>query len=151
MNNLAVKQQQDFQDRGSMSMLIVGLVAVLLLIVSAVVGITSVYLEYKKLQDVADQAALAVAQEVRGLQETGRPGVVLKDATVQNLAGEFMVGTGASASLTQPALDTPTGVIDQDTAQVTIISQAKIPLLSQVVPASVKIRATGTAQTELSR
>ena len=134
-----------------MSILIIGLVALLLLIVSAILAITSVYLEYKRLQDVADQAALAVAQEVRGVGGSRDPSVQLQDSTVQELAGQFVTSTGAGASLKETRLSAPTGILNQNTAQVTLRAQADIPLISQVVPVSVEIEATGVAQTELSR
>lgn len=148
--DLPLSHQED-TEQGSISLLIVGLVVILLLIASTIIGITSVYIDYKKLQDVADQTALAVAQEIRGLDYMNQPSAQLKEVTVQELAQEFIRSTGAERSVNQTVLSSPTGVIDTDTAQVTLTARAEIPFISQVVPASVEITATGVAQTQLNR
>lgn len=140
----------DESERGSLSMLIIGLAVILLLIVSVIVAITSIYLDYKKLQDLADQTAISVAHEVRGFSAADTE-IVLDDATVQAQSQNFLQVSGAAASFSGLGLGNPTGASTPNTAQVTLVARADIPLLSRVLPASVEITATGAAQTQLNR
>ena len=84
-----------------MTVMIIGYVLLALLVVTVVIGISSVYLEHKRLLSLADGASLAAADsytlgEVGG--EGGSPSAVLGSERVRNVAADFVARSPSSAS-----------------------------------------------------
>lgn len=132
-------------EAGSISLLLIGLMLVLLLVASVIVGITTVYLEQKQLQDFADQTAQAVSNEVRGLSGADGSIPVLTPAIVQEYSQEFINQSGASSEFNNLSLASSNGG-STNTAQVSLTATVHLPLVSLVVPEGIGISATGTGR-----
>jgi hypothetical protein len=143
-------------DEGQILPLVAGFVVIALLLVLVVVDITALHLQREELRALADAAALdaADALDEETFYETGAGGgtsaedeiraaggsssgghpVPLSDATVRNSVREFL---NRQATQDQqrpvPEIGLPTGAPDAVTAEVTLTSRARIPLLGLVV------------------
>jgi uncharacterized membrane protein len=104
---------------------------------------TSLYLAQKRLDALADAAALAGADgftlEVRG----GEPVAALSDQAVEAQAEALLTAVGADARLVSAG--TPDGV----SARVTIAGAWHPPVLTLFVPDGVALEATATSRTAL--
>lgn len=138
-----------------MSILLVGMVAITLTVVLAVVGVTSVQLSRIQLLDAADAAALdasdALAQEqvYEGGLGSGPP---LSDTTVVEAASAHLEQRSIPPRVVGWAVGPGTGTPDGRTAVVTVTGQADIPVLSPVLGAlggGVSITVTSTARSDL--
>ena len=143
------------REAGQISILLIGMVALTLTIIMAVVGVTSVQLSRIQLLDAADAASLdasdALAQEQVYDAGVGSGPPVSNDTVVEAAAAHldrrpmpprvrsWVVGSG-------------TGTPDGRTAVVTVTGQAEVPVLSPVLDAfggGVSITVTSTARSEI--
>ena len=93
-----MNRQEPNQD-GQLMVMILGYVLLALLVATVVIGISSVYLEHKRLLSLADGASLAAADSYTlGEVSTqgGRPSAVLDPARVRNVAADFVARSPAS-------------------------------------------------------
>lgn len=142
----------DHTEEGSITPLLIGLCVILILIATVIVNITSVYIEHKRLQSLADQMSSAAAQQVTGLSNDGeKPAVQLTDSSVQACVTQTLQTSGASADFTQLTVAAPTGASNQNTAQVSLSAYARLPMLSLIMPDGVPISATSSARSELEQ
>lgn len=116
--------------------LVYGLIG--LALVTVVVGASAVHLERKKLLAVADAAALdaADALDSGGYYERGGArlsgGVPLTDESVRVSVATYVAG-GTTAGFEGFAVGFPTGTPDGETAEVTLVAVARLPLVSSVL------------------
>jgi uncharacterized membrane protein len=139
---------------GQMIVMIVGYVLLALLVVTVVIGISSVYLEHKRLLSLADGASLAAADsytlgEVAGA--TGSPSAVLGSERVRNVAADFVARSPASAPFDGLAVTQGTGSPDGSTAVVVLSSVVHPPVVNFLVPDGIRIEAGSTARSRLTR
>jgi uncharacterized membrane protein len=137
-----------------MIVMIIGYVLIALLVVTVVIGISSVYLEHKRLLSLADGASLAAADsytlgEVAG--ENGSPSAVLSPARVRSVAADFVARSPSSARFDGLAVTGATGSTDGSTAVVVLSSVAHPPVVNFLVPEGIRIEATSTARSRLTR
>lgn len=135
--------------------LVFGLIGIAL--VTVVVSASAVHLERKQLLAVADAAALDAADALdeagyysgaTGAQADG--GVPLTDASVRASVQDFLAGSGPRFD--SLAVGAPTGTPDGQTAEVTLLAVARLPLVSSVLAPwadGVPLRVTARARTEL--
>lgn len=142
-------------ESGQISILLIGMLAVALTIVLAVVGVTSVQLSRIHLLDAADAAALdasdALAEE-RAYGEGIGAGVPLTDATVQQAASEYLASRPLPGRVSGWSLGPGTGSPDGRSAVVVLTGQAQIPVVSPVLSAfgsGVSITVTSSARSDL--
>lgn len=142
-------------DDGQISVLLIGMVAVTLTIVVAIVGVTSVQLSRIHLLDAADAAALdasdALSEEQVYAAGLGA-GVPLTAETVAEASAEHLAGRVRPGRLLDWAVAEGTGSPDGRTAVVTLTGTADIPLVSPVLAAfggGVTITVTSTARSDL--
>ena len=127
-------------------LLVLGYTVVVLLLVTVVAGATSVHLTRHRLMAVADAAALdaADALDVPAFYTSGVAAtsadpqvpvdpVPLSDASVRASAAEYLAVAAPLQSFPAPALGAGTGSPDGVTAQVTLTTTARIPLVSAVL------------------
>lgn len=124
-------------DDGQIMLLTIGYVVVALLLVTAVVSASAVHLERKRLLALADNAALAAADQLDDGAYYGRPGapgehlVRLTPDGVRDAVDEHL--------RTSPSRLTGLGVVDTwtdgRTAEVTLTAVARPPLVSWVTAA----------------
>lgn len=138
-----------------MSILLIGMVAVTLSIVMAVVGVTSVQLSRIHLLDAADAAALDASDALAEEQAYGGgigAGLPISQATVQEAASAYLASRPLPQRLDGWAVAPGTGTGDGRTAVVAVTGQARIPVLSPVLSAfggGVTITVTSSARSDL--
>lgn len=142
-------------ESGQISILLVGMLAVALTIVLAIVGVTSVQLSRIHLLDAADAAALdasdALARE-RAYAEGIRGGVPLTDTTVQEAATAYLSSRPPPGRVSAWTVGPGTGSPDGRSAVVVLTGRAQIPVVSPVLDAfggQVSITVTSSARSDL--
>ncbi len=141
-------------DNGQMMVMVLGYVVVALLVTTVVIGISSVYLEHKRLLSLADGASLAAAGSYTlGEVETqgASPSAVLSPARVRNVAADFVSRTPASQRFDGLAVAGATGSPDGSTAVVVLTAAVHPPVVNFLVPDGIRIEATSTARSRLTR
>ncbi|UWF78710.1 hypothetical protein JRG78_08530 [Microbacterium sp. EF45047] len=128
---------------GSILPLILGYVLLAVAVVLVCVCATDLYIAQKRLDAVADAAALAGADGFTLQVEGGAVRAELTDAGVQEQAAAVIAGTAPGVALL--AAGTPDGV----SARVTVGAAWHPPLVSAFVPAGVPLEATATTRTAL--
>lgn len=142
-------------ESGQISILLIGMLAVALTIVFAVVGVTSVQLSRIHLLDAADAAALdasdALVEELAYGEGIGT-GIPLTDASVQEAASAYLAARALPGRVSAWSLAPGTGSPDGRTAVVVLTGTAEIPVVSPVLGAfgsGVDITVTSSARSDL--
>lgn len=130
-------------EEGTILPLVIGYVVLALAAVFVCVCATDLYLAQKRLDGLADAAALAAADGFTLAVEAGEPRAELTSAGVRDQAGALLAAAPADAALI--AAEAPDGV----SARVTIASVWHPPLVSMFVPDGVALEATATSRTAL--
>ncbi|MFF0988344.1 pilus assembly protein TadG-related protein [Kocuria nitroreducens] len=144
----------DDRDDGQVTILVIGFAVVLLLLTVVVMGVTAVYVGERKLQVLADNAALAAADTFVALDpgEGGAPpATVLDDAAVAGAAAAYLDTVRAWSGTPGLALAAPTGSPDGRTAEVTLSAVVHPPVVNLLVPDGIPITATSEARALLGR
>ena len=139
---------------GQMTVMILGYVTLALLVASVVIGISSVYLEHKRLLSLADGASLAAADSYTlGDVDTqgGSPSATLNPARVRNVAADFVSRSPAAQRFSGLAVAGSTGSPDGSTAVVVLTAAVHPPVVYFLVPDGIRIEATSTARSRLTR
>ncbi|MGN8024879.1 pilus assembly protein TadG-related protein [Microbacterium sp. 22242] len=128
-------------ERGSIMPLILGYLVLAIALIYVCVCATDLYIAQKRLDSIADAAALAGADGFRVQVDGDAIRAELDDAEIarQAIAVIGIVDDGAELV----SADSPDGV----SARVTVRTGWTPPLLSDVVPSMVTISATGTSRT----
>ncbi|OAE03624.1 hypothetical protein A6A22_13435 [Arthrobacter sp. OY3WO11] len=137
-----------------MMVMILGYVTLALLVTTVVIGISSVYLEHKRLLSLADGASLAAADSYTlGDVDTlgGSPSATLNPARVRNVAADFVSRSPAAQRFSGLAVAGSTGSPDGSTAVVVLTAAVHPPVVNFLVPDGIKIEATSTARSRLTR
>lgn len=130
-------------DDGSVLPLTLGYAALALIAVLVCVDATSLYLGQKRLDGLADAAALAGADGFTLSLVDGEPVAELTDAAVHDQADALIGAVGGAAVLVSAS--TPDGV----SARVTVAEEWHPPVLTLFVPDGVALEATATSRTAL--
>lgn len=139
---------------GQMMVLIVGYVLLALLVTTAVMAASSLYIEHKKLLSMADGASVAAADSyMLGQVETqgGSPTAVLNGGRVRNVAADYLNRNGAHARFDSLAVAPGTGSPDGSTAVVALSAEVHPPIVNFLIPDGIRIEATSTARSRLVR
>lgn len=148
---------QSARDDGQILLLalVYGLIG--LALVTVVVGASAVHLERKKLLAVADAAALdaADALDPSGYYARGGArlagGVPLTDESVRASVDAYVEGR-TTTGFESFAVGFPTGTPDGESAEVTLVAVARLPLVSSVLSPwseGIGLRVTARARTDL--
>ena len=137
-----------------MIVLIIGYVLLALLVTTVVVGISSVYLEHKRLLSLADGASLAAADSFTlgdvG-SDGGTPSAVLASDRVRNVAADFISRNPAAQRFDRLEIAPLTGSPDASTAVVVLTAAVHPPVVNFLVPDGIRIEASSTARSRLTR
>lgn len=139
---------------GQMMVLIIGYVLLALLVTTAVMAASSLYLEHKRLLSVADGASVAAADSYTlGQVETqgGSPTAVLNGSRVRNVAADYLNRNGAYARFDGLAVAPDTGSPDGSTAVVVLSAEVHPPIVNFLIPGGIRVEATSTARSRLVR
>jgi hypothetical protein len=141
-------------EEGQMIVMIVGYVLLALLVATVVVGISSVYIEHKRLLSLADGASLAAADSYTlGEVEAagGSPSAVLGSERVRNVAADFVSRNPSARRFDELSVTAGTGSPDGSTAVVVLSAAVHPPVVNFLVPDGIRIEASSTARSRLSR
>ncbi len=122
-------------ERGSISLFILGLTLVATLLIVGTVAVTSAHLSRMRLLDVADGAALSAANALdeaayaRGVGES----VPLSNASVRERAAEYVGSRPRPAGILGWRLGPETGSPDGRTAVVGLTGEAELPMVGAVL------------------
>lgn len=130
-------------DDGSVLLLALGYAVLALATVLVCVDATSLYLEQKRLDALADAAALAGADEFVLEVVDGAPAARLHPDNVRVQAAALLDAADVDADLVRA--DTPDGT----SARVTVADTWHPPVFSLFVPDGVELQATATSRTAL--
>ena len=142
------------RDDGQTTVLTVGLCALLVALMLVMLAATTVQLQHRRLQSLADSAAIAGAEEL-GFRLGEDPGVVLSDGDVAASAQAHLAAVGAGRAV--PGLGGMAAGVAEDGATVVVTLDARVDLLATAgpfagaLPLSVPIQATGSSRTSLTR
>lgn len=139
---MGVVTMRRHDDGGSILPLVLGYAVLALAIVIVCVGATTLYIAQKRLDAVADAAALAGADGFVLRWDGDRPQAELTSAGV---AAQAEAVVTASGETTLVAAETPDGV----SARVTVAGVWHPPVLSAFVPDGLTLTATATSRTAL--
>ncbi|NJI60924.1 pilus assembly protein TadG-related protein [Microbacterium oxydans] len=131
------------QDEGSVLLLTLGYVLLALAVIFACVCATDLYIAQKRLDALADSAALAGADGFTLVVRDGSVRAELTDAGVAEQADALVAALPGEASIITAG--TPDGV----TARVTVAAEWDPPLVSVFVPDGVPLGSTATSRTAL--
>lgn len=132
----------DDQD-GSILPLLLGYVALAIAVIFVCTCATDLYIAQKRLDSLADAAALAGADGFTLVVDGDAVRAELTDAGVQEQALAIVDAVAADATLVSASA--PDGV----TARVTVATAWRPPLFSPFVPEGVPLEATATSRTAL--
>lgn len=141
-------------ENGQIMVLAIGYVALALLVATVMLGVTSLYLEHKRLLSLADGAAIAAADSFtlgEVAATSGRPAAVLNADRVRNTAQEFLTNSPASQRFDALAVAGATGTPDGATAVVVLTAAVHPPIINFLVPDGFTISVTSTARSQLTR
>lgn len=136
------------EDDGSTILLTIGFVAVALAVVLVGSAATSMYVEHKRLLDLADRLATTAAESFSiddvAIQPDGTFRPVLHDDSVRSSAHDALTadGAGALTGVEIVAARTPDG----RSAEVSLASDWRPPMLTLFVPQGLRIEATANAR-----
>lgn len=129
-------------DEGTVLLLTLGYAVLALVLVFVCVDATSLYLAQKRVDAVADAAALAGADGFVLEIVAGEPVAELTDADVYAQAAAIVAAGGTT---TLVAAETPDGV----SARVTVAAVWRPPILSVFVPDGIRVEATAVSRSAL--
>jgi len=130
-------------EEGSVLLLTLGYALLALAVIFACVCATDLYIAQKRLDALADAAALAGADGFTIVAGEGAVRAELTDVGVAEQASALVSEASGTAVLV--AAGTPDGV----SARVTVATGWRPPLLSPFVPDGVRLEATATSRTAL--
>ncbi|WP_052193817.1 hypothetical protein [Microbacterium sp. ZOR0019] len=131
------------QDEGSVLLLTLGYVLLALVVIYVCVCATDLYIAQKRLDALADSAALAGADGFILAVTADGVRAELTDTGVEEQAAALVEGVPGATDLV--AAGTPDGV----SARVTVGVDWRPPLLSPFVPDGVRLESTATSRTAL--
>ncbi|MFS0913155.1 pilus assembly protein TadG-related protein [Microbacterium sp. 179-I 3D2 NHS] len=130
-------------ERGSVLLLTLGYALLALALIFVCVCATDLYVAQKRLDALADSAALAGADGFTLRVEGTAARAQLTDAGVHEQASAMLVALPGEARLVSAT--TPDGV----SAQVTVSAPWRPPLVAPLIPDGVELRSTATSRTAL--
>lgn len=130
-------------EEGSVLILTIGYAVLILLVLIVCVDATSLYVAQKRLDALADAAALAGADGFELSIEGGEPRAELTSSRIHAQAEALVSDVGAGAVLVDAG--TPDGV----SARVTVAGEWHPPVFAVFVPDGIALEATATSRTAL--
>ncbi|WP_392544936.1 pilus assembly protein TadG-related protein [Oryzobacter telluris] len=122
-------------ERGSVSVLILGLTMIAAVLIAGTIAVTSAHLSRMRLLDVADGAALSAANalDASAYREGVGQSVPVSNASVREEAARYVGSRPRPGSITAWRLGPETGSPDGATAVVTLTGEAQLPLVGGVL------------------
>lgn len=137
------RRDESPDDEGSILLLTLGYALLAIAVILVCVDATSLYLAQKRLDALADAAALAGADGFTLVVDGDGPRAVLSDDGVREQAEAIVAEVGDGASVVEAG--TPDGV----SARVRVADTWRPPVVALFVPDGVALSATATSRTAL--
>ena len=134
----------DCSDEGSISPLIVGMCALVLLIASVTLAVTGAHVQTHRLEDLADAQAISVARSIEH-GHTGYSTKMTDNARAQQLAAEYLGESGATREFAHLQLES-VEISDDRTVHVMLRARIHPPIVSAVVPDGFEVKAHARAR-----
>lgn len=153
---MSASRPRDRRDeRGSISLFILGLSLIAMLLIAGAVAVTSAHLSRMRLLDVADGAALSAANALddsaydRGVGQS----VPLSNRSVQDRAASYLASRPRPSSIREWRLAPGTGTPDGRTAVVVVVGEAHLPMIGPAlrelgVSVTITVRSRARADVE---
>ncbi len=143
-SSLRQRQRQRLagDDEGSILLLSLGYAVLALVLILVCVDATSLHIAQKRLEGLADAAALAGADGFTLSVTGGEPSAELTDDGVRDQAAEIVEAVGTATLIDA---GTPDGV----SARITVATVWHPPVMTLFVPAGVALEATATSRNAL--
>ena len=124
-------------ERGSISILILGLTMIAAVLIAGTIAVTSAHLARMRLLDVADGAALSAANALADSAYRDGVGgsVPLSNDSVRDRAAQYVGSRPRPGTVTAWRLGPDTGTPDGQTAVVGLTGEARLPLVGGVLRA----------------
>ena len=136
----AVRSRDGDNDEGSISPLIVGMCALVLLIASVTLAVTGAHVQTHRLEDLADAQAISIARTIEhGFSEYS------DNARARQLAAKYLEESGASHEFVNLKVDS-VQISDDRTVHVTLRARIHPPIVSAVVPDGFEVKAQARAR-----
>jgi uncharacterized membrane protein len=143
MRRFVQRMREGDDEEGSILILTLGYAVLAIAVILVCVDATSLYLAQKRLDALADAAALAGADGFVLVVQDGEPRAELTDDGVREQADALLTDVGAGATVVDAG--TPDGV----SARVTVADTWRPPVIALFVPDGVALEATATSRTAL--
>jgi uncharacterized membrane protein len=143
MRRIVRRLRVDDDEEGSILILTLGYAVLAIAVILVCVDATSLYLAQKRLDALADAAALAGADGFVLVVDGEEPRAELTEDGVREQADALVADVGAGATVVDAG--TPDGV----SARVTVADTWRAPIISLFVPEGVALEATATSRTAL--
>ena len=130
-------------DEGSVMLLTLGYAVLAIAVILVCVDATSLYIGQKRLDSLADAAALAGADGFTLTVVDDEPVALLSSDAVRAQADAIVVAVGGGAALVSA------GTADGVSARVTVARTWRPPVMTLFVPEGVALEATATSRTAL--
>ena len=132
----AVRSRDGDNDEGSISPLIVGMCALILLIASVTLAVTGAHVQTHRLEDLADAQAISIARTIEhGFSEYSDKSA--DNARARQLAAKYLEESGASHEFVN---------LQVDSVHVTLRARIHPPIVSAVVPDGFEVKAQARAR-----
>jgi hypothetical protein len=131
-------QHTDQRDeRGSLSILTLGLVLIATFLILGGVGVTAALVARMRVTDAADGAALSAANafDPAAYEQGVGDAVPLSDARVRELAGSYLDSRPLPTDVTGWALERGTGSPDGQSAVVVLTARVELPIVGSMLEA----------------
>lgn len=135
------------EETGQSTVLILGMVLIVLMVATVVIGATTVNLEARKLLSAADGAASAAAQSAAAAGTSPS----LSSAQVLAQAQDYLTSSGADQRF--PGVEVSEAWVSDagDTAHVRLSSSAELPMVNWFLPLEVPVSVESHARVSLNR
>lgn len=139
-----VQSRDGDNDEGSISPLIVGMCALVLLIASVTLAVTGAHVQTHRLEDLADAQAISIARTIEhGFSEYSDKSA--DNAQARQLAAKYLEESGASHEFVNLQVDS-VQISDDRTVHVTLRARIHPPIVSAVVPDGFEVKAQARAR-----
>ena len=140
----AVRSHDGDNDEGSISPLIVGMCALVLLIASVTLAVTGAHVQTHRLEDLADAQAISIARTIEhGFSEYSDNSA--DNARARQLAAKYLEESGASHEFVNLQVDS-VQISDDRTVHVTLRARIHPPIVSAVVSDGFEVKAQARAR-----
>lgn len=138
-------------ESGQSLVLAIGLVAITLLVISAVLAASAVNLKARQLLAAADGAVIAAVDEFELLQGGPTPRIELDPQRLSQAVQRYLSDTGAAARFDNLSVGGIQVLSDGQGASITLHATVSPPIIGWVIPQGIPIHVDSTARTVLSR